>query len=930
MGLDAEAMQRYIAAMPSMNGDQDMGVETGSSVDKTGTGEKHTRSRRDRSAKPGPDAVSDDRTGVASKVSPSSPSHVSVSPGPVRKDASRGGNDTSAGEGQEGAAVISIGCDKGEHSDAVVVKQEGGEFKPVVVDSDTGKPSTEGSAPVLYADQDKEVLVLTINKKEPQAEASDVNSPTEAARQKKLKETESSDSGTTDTHIRKRTKADGCKPSLQEVISNLSQGVNLHRDLGDVQSSSSPVSIASLPASNVSQSEEAETEAAKADITQSSWFARDAGREERREEASKLDTSQPAVTCPQLSTAEKPGLPPVAPASIQPAQPKPAATHHKPGRRRARKNQSSPRESVSGDASLSGLSTSPSAPVTAGVTSSSQQTPAVRGAAPAAVVSPLAAAQGPQSVFSVPYSPILPAVYDYSLPDRGLSSATASILAAASSPVGFPSPQPQPTPFMMSYFPLQPMWGGPGTVAIAAAAAAAAASVNVPTPLDLSSPSKENSNGKIPAPSSPQEPLYLGKKDNSGGMKSPGGGTQVVKDAAAQAPSSAKASKRSSHQRSSVKSGTPSSEPGEKVPRHSKSAAALDKQGEATTCKKEVIPSSGKDSSSCGKSPSQQSSGGVPQDGVAASSGRPRYEKNLLLFGDQEVEIMNVGKLRWVVRNEADLLRIAQANLRKWTAPACDSATIILEANSSTENSAGSVAGGCSDRAPDCPVSSSERREDGDQEETTPAAGAVQPATSAASNPPESKTFVVPAASLGKRAGEAELGTASHRKSLKLSNGMDSSAPSKEAGVLRPTASLSLPNFLIDLGAVSEASGLSGRPTANGAAALSPSSIMKSSPLSSLLVPAPSGTSSSVGEPSSLASLLSAPSAGTGTAMMLRTAGSATLVSPNTTTSKSDGSEGKPGAVAASSPAITILPLETETSLPKEYSLLSNMLKSAH
>ncbi|CAL1529711.1 unnamed protein product, partial [Lymnaea stagnalis] len=64
---------------------------------------------------------------------------------------------------------------------------------------------------------------------------------------------------------------------------------------------------------------------------------------------------------------------------------------------------------------------------------------------------------------------------------------------------------------------------------------------------------------------------------------------------------------------------------------------------------------------------------------------KARYEKNLLLFGDQEIEIMSVGKLRWVVRNEADLLRIAQANLKK-SSPVCDSATLILEANSSTES----------------------------------------------------------------------------------------------------------------------------------------------------------------------------------------------------------------------------------------------------
>ena len=1039
MGLDAEAMQRYIAAMPSVEAERDRSSDMVSPVDRSGTGlDRHTRTRKDRTGKAGTDHEADIGADVASKVSPSSPSNHATSPDPSRKDLNKDGEsikmvESPAGDKREETAVISFGCDvggigKGDDVDNIVVKQEatvsieGTGSRTIVLDGglqqDIRKQLNEGKDPIHFVEQEKEVLILTLNKKEDpdpierQNNTSDSSQSTDTGLHRKLKFAEGgeSQSVSAETPPRKRTKADGSKPSLQEVISNLSQGASLLRDLansaGAHLSHSSP-SVSSIPAivsnepDGMCDPKKEKVEASKSDITQSSWFSlpsnenvqKEDGRDgeeihprsvvktsatllssscQHKSEALLPNQKTNATTSAQLSSVGGSVPSVVCPVVISPKsqspQPKPPPAHHKPARRRARKAANSPKDS-NGDGSS--LSCSGIATVPASLSSNSQQTAAIRGTAPAAVVSPLAAAQGTQSMFSVPYSPILPAVYDYSLPDRGLSSATASILAAASSSVGFPSPQPQPTPFMMSYFPLQPMWGGPGTVAIAAAAAAAAASVNVPTPLDLSSPSKESSNVKPPT-GEPQEPLYLGKKDNCEG-RSPGGSTQIVKDAGAQTPSSSshapstressRAAKRSNHHKStSVKTGGSSAgvfESGEKPSRGSpKGAGGLEKQVESVNRRKEAAANpgqktaSGKDSSSSNKSPGHQMSTHLPQDPPATSSSRARYEKNLLLFGDQEVEIMNVGKLRWVVRNEADLLRIAQANLRKWSAPACDSATVILEANSSTENSTAST-----DKAPDCPVSSSERREEGDQDDTSTALTVVQPVTSHSASalglqqqPASNKPIVLPSSSLGKRGAEETKQMADHAlvspsKSLKLSNGVEGLPAAKEAGTdhssnacrtLSPSPKTTgqltgLPNFLIDLGAVSEASSMISGPAAGITSA---SASTKASPLSSTLLPMPAAGSDQlassptrqalgVTEPSSLASLLSSPPA----SATQRAIDVDTAVRSNTTRTEE---VSKQIDAPTSMPTMTILSVEADNSLNKEYSLLSNMLKSAH
>ncbi|GFR92098.1 paired box protein Pax-2-A [Elysia marginata] len=1072
MGLDAEAMQRYIAAMPSVEGERDRSLDMVSPVDKS-VADRHPRPRKDRGGKSTANSVAENN-----KVSPSSSPRTGSPSSPGKKDEAKGGGDkmttdSTLDNGDEDLAVISFGCDEGSKGkggnteEAVVVKLEPPHLTDVdhdkVVSPDIEKPLRAGSAanPILLAEQNKEVLVLTVNKREDVAHQSnaavDTHLTTEAAVDKKEVGGAQSQSILSDIQCRKKTKSDSSKPSLQEVISNLSQGASLLRDLANSASASLSQSTeltSYMPGSVSTQSKDfcntkkEETEASKLDITQSSWFSSPPGLNVQKEGKTGGEEAHvksvgltPSISLPS-SCQHKSDLHPatfrtVATASSQPnavgatvmnsvvtfptghqsPQPKPPPAHHKPARRRARKPASSPKDVMGNGSNGTTPVSSSSSPASVCVSvpamvggSNNQQSPApgtaaaaaVRGAAPAPVVSPVAAAPGtPQSLFSMPYNPILPAVYDYSLPDRGLSSATASILAAASSSVGFPSPQPQPAPFMMSYFPLQHMWGSAGTVAIAAAAAAAAASVNVPTPLDLSSPSKESSNSKVPMVPT-QEPLYLGKKDNSS-SRSPSGAGQVVKDVGAQTPSSSshppstkesnKVTKRPSHHKtSSAKSGAATavlSESVEKAPHvGSKGTGGLEKQVESNSRRKEVSANSGqttvlsKEPAKSNKSPANQASSQVAHDPSATPTSRARYEKNLLLFGDQEVEIMNVGKLRWVVRNEADLLRIAQANLRKWSAPACDSATVILEANSSTENSPGSEDGASSvDKAPDCPVSSSERRDDGDQEETTTAAmRVVQPETSAASHtaPTRSlqqqsasnKSFVLPSSCLGKRGAEAvkppltDTVGFSPSKALKLNNGESLPAPTqavaavdqnvntlcvisqapKATGVSLPLTGL--PNFLIDLGAVSDNSGPNGQPLSI-TSALSPSSNIKSSPLSSLLLPSPgdaaSGDQTTASSParqilvgtesSSLASLLSAPPVVSG----LRAADADSVVAPNASRTEE---ERKTSATAAppppplssspTNPSITVLPSETENSLNKEYSLLSNMLKSAH
>ncbi|GFO01420.1 paired box protein pax-2-a [Plakobranchus ocellatus] len=1091
MGLDAEAMQRYIAAMPSVDGDKNRDVV--SPVERSdGPGlDRHTKQARDKSNRPATDGPLDGET--SGKPSPSPTPKNSASPSLEKMEDRRiweCSTEKSFGAGRKQETVIVPGCDKKIPAegveccdDAVAVKLESTVSEDsVILDKDlateAGQCHHDSEQAIMYADSEKEVLVLSIKKKEDVwgeekncqkfkdnvDEEGNTGSFTEILKHNsKTKEMEYREGAynSNEVQVRKKAKSEGCKPSLQEVISNLSQGAALLKDLTNSASgvsspsggsiSSAPFSssaiwnLSSPSSNNVCTTKEEEAEVTKSDITQSSWFLESqklliqkaAGRDELDRES---HTGASVVTSgPPLQTASQQKFDQPSPsalknksntvdannssvvssvnsssASLSP-EPKPQPAHHKPVRRRSRK----PASNLRGAGAAATNTISSSIPLSP-QTSTYQQTPqnntpaqetppagtaGVRGPAPAAVVSPLASAQSTQPLFSMAYNPLLPAVYDYSLPDRGLSSATASILAAASSPVGFPSPQPQPTPFMMSYFPLQPMWGGPGTVAIAAAAAAAAASVNVPTPLDLSSPSKDNSCTSKVAQAPPQEPLNLGKKDNSlskslssntqaGAEKPPGSLGSLTSPHCSK--ESAKPSKRSGHSRSSftsTKSAAAScgtSEINEKLCRGSSKCGA-EKQFEKSSHKKEFLPSpsqsfvSKKDQSTVENESLKQHMAKGPQESATPTVGRARYEKNLLLFGDQEVEIMNVGKLRWVVRNEADLLRIAQANHRKWTAPACDSATVILEANSSTENSTSPADAGNADRAPDCPVSSSERREDAEQEEVNATSASLPPVSTTPTGTAPAcgiqkqssplKSVVFPSSSPAKRGGvfagkDTDSVMASPCKSLKLSNGGENTTAAKDSSTDQGMDSFSsempsmpktattvplagLPNFLIDLGAVSEPSSLSSQPALT-TAMTSPSSILKlTSSLSSLLLPMPSAAdqmtsgspprhTSIVSEASSLASLLSAPSP----AAALRAdssdpADTANAAQPSTDASSngkcnSKDSNHKSSTVLPSdsssttNPSITILPTESQSSLPKEYSLLSNMLKSAH
>ncbi|GAB1603412.1 uncharacterized protein LOC115216435 isoform X2 [Argonauta hians] len=62
------------------------------------------------------------------------------------------------------------------------------------------------------------------------------------------------------------------------------------------------------------------------------------------------------------------------------------------------------------------------------------------------------------------------------------------------------------------------------------------------------------------------------------------------------------------------------------------------------------------------KQESQQSKAVVP-------SVKSSYERNYLIFGDSELEIISVGKNKWIVRNELELCRIAKEEVKKLGSP---------------------------------------------------------------------------------------------------------------------------------------------------------------------------------------------------------------------------------------------------------------------
>lgn len=708
LGLDAEAMQRYIATMPHVSADlsgfraastspsastrspkpdllQQQPPQT-ESGDITGVSIRLDKS----SSNVGSPALSDSQAGVKSHqfIESSRSTVISASAASVKEEQENG----SVFSGASTHRVPLPGCDG-----AAVAASQGGDFVVIVKqEADDIRTSSGEDNISCVVDDENEVLVLSVGKREfvSIAEGSVLeNGSTQGCEVDKGGKTVGAN-----VDFVKKHKSESSRPSLNDVISNLSQGAAVLSELSvpsplspSVSSSvlwaklSRPILVEGSSQSVDTKSSGEKSKTNSLPVSRSSWFSMPQGVMSNGTSTVPTTNSQ-SISC-QAATSYVDQQLAVSSSSnthqIQASTSGTGTVHHPPTRRRSRKPVGGMRDRSSSPCT-SRSSAGSKALITTSTSSASRPSP---GAPPNA------------SVFQLPYSPVLPAVYDYNLPDRGLSSAAASIMAANT-----PFPQPHltaPQPFMMGYFPLPPIWGGTGTVAIAAATAAAATNVNLPIPLDLSSPNKDR--------------LKPDPVDKPAADKAVAGKDLSVKPAAniqpgallqgLQASSHAKDAIRRNHRSGQIKTNKINARNGissEKnsalaIKVHEKQSDSIKKDIEKTC--KETYPDV------LSKSPE-----------VVVS--KPRYEKNLLLFGDQEIEIMSVGKFRWVVRNEADLLRIAQTNLKK-SSPVCDSATVVLEANSSTENSTcgESRANNSSRDRTDCPVSSSVRRDDGELEE---------------------------------------------------------------------------------------------------------------------------------------------------------------------------------------------------------------------
>lgn len=667
MGLDAEAMQRYIATMPHMTVDlstspsnsahspkPDCQPRSGSvDLSKTGPhGDKQAKSGED-AAKSGPEKplviVSAPSLDTQVKSAVDSSHNLSVTL--VVKEETDNGKST----------PLTVGCDVPYDGDVIVVKQEY---------EDSGSNGTSGCV------EEKELMVLTLGKKDVVSSKEGLEGDS-ILNGRDLGSKKCASSGPTSDVVFKKSKSENARPSLNDVISNLSHGASLLSDAVPQNSSNSVSSLLWTKLSKPPAPEEKEQElegkqqeekASNLTIHKPSWFSMPSLD---KPTSPAISCQPPATSCEEQrqpqQTSTSPCTPPVSTAG---------SAHQTPVRRRGRK--SGTRDGWSPTASTATRGSAGSK------TSLSALSSATVNSRPSPVAPPNA------SLFPLPYNPILSPVYDYNLPDRGLSSATASIMAANPR---FAAPHLASQPFMMSYFPLQPMWSGAGTVAIAAAAAA---NMSIPTPLDLSSPNKVKS-----------EPAEKTSREKS---------SSPVKELPIKSVTSQPTPSQANHQNHGTK---------ETSRRGSRGSHSKGGKSQTRASGEKFPPSSLKGNDKDVENPKKEVENSVhetyPECGSRSHElniSKARYEKNLLLFGDQEIEIMSVGKLRWVVRNEADLLRIAQANLKK-SSPVCDSGTLILEANSSTETSLygeGSPGKNSRDRS-DCSVSSSVRREDGEPEE---------------------------------------------------------------------------------------------------------------------------------------------------------------------------------------------------------------------
>ena len=102
---------------------------------------------------------------------------------------------------------------------------------------------------------------------------------------------------------------------------------------------------------------------------------------------------------------------------------------------------------------------------------------------------------------------------------------------------------------------------------------------------------------------------------------------------------------------------------------------------------------------------------------------RPKYEKNMLLFVDREVEIISVAKNRWIVRNEHELVDLVSRNSQLASSPStilpmrnpCDSASSLdlesgrVPVSGSGRSSACSVQSRTGCRVSDCDSSSMQK-----------------------------------------------------------------------------------------------------------------------------------------------------------------------------------------------------------------------------
>ena len=478
----------------------------------------------------------------------------------------------------------------------------------------------------------------------------------------------------TSTEPGRKSKSESCRPSLSEVISNLSHDLHAETSI-----------FTELMPSNMSSVTQSSTSLFEKTISLQSGLKTDKSSIETNSTKVGLD---PKDTYQLLKNAKKHLLPSnsktsISDSSLLAAVPSsmtsfnnsnPTSQHSSSSSSRRRFRKAPALERTDNSSTTQSVQTSPIhnlTPSSAKLSSNVNNTTS----------SPLFPGMLGYEKFGM-----LPAIYDYNLPDRGLSTANAAAAAAIGTTRFLPPQVAASQPFMMSYFPLQPVWGG----SAATLSITPPSNLNVPSPLDLSSSSKDK---KSPEAEKTSEGITSPSQNKESSIKLTNSSNQqhLVKEITKRVSRSSNSRQLKGQTRSTV----------EKILCAKSSEKELD---------------SSKFISSNLKSFKEKPAFQASQDEDEVQT-KPKYEKNLLLFGEQEIEIMSVGKLRWVVRNEADLLRIAQAHLK--TNSVCDSASVNLDDNAAVHSSSGDgVSSGLKSDRSDCPVSSSVRREEIEQEET--------------------------------------------------------------------------------------------------------------------------------------------------------------------------------------------------------------------